>query len=169
MPDIPSSDDLIDAAERRAEWARERAKIEAPLRAELERKDRVLGEELARKLDALEECARLRESLAETERNAASAIAGMAERIDRLERELSELRVLAEVRGAGCQCGEDEACAFVRQRDRLREALANYANPGHWDRDDLDPKGRNLVYLCVTDADEDAGASARAALAEGES
>lgn len=34
-----------------------------------------------------------------------------------------ELRALVEVRGKGCQCGDDEACAFVRERDELRAAL----------------------------------------------
>ena len=40
--------------------------------------------------------------------------------------ERDALKVLAEVRGKGCQCGDDDACAFVRERDALvveRDAL----------------------------------------------
>jgi len=34
--------------------------------------------------------------------------------------ELHQLMALAEVRGAGYQCGDDEACRFVRERDEAR-------------------------------------------------
>ena len=35
------------------------------------------------------------------------------------------VRTAADVRAAGsCQCGDDEACAFVRQREELRKLLA---------------------------------------------
>lgn len=44
--------------------------------------------------------------------------------VERLREELDEAhidnRVLAEVRSAGCECGDDEACRFVRERDAAR-------------------------------------------------
>jgi len=48
-----------------------------------------------------------------------SITAAMAETV----RERDELKHLAEVRAAGCQCGDDEACRFVRERDEAIEAL----------------------------------------------
>ena len=32
-----------------------------------------------------------------------------------------QLAALQEVRAEGCQCGDDEACKFVRERDELKE------------------------------------------------
>lgn len=45
----------------------------------------------------------------------------MSELCERLTLERDEARVLAEVRGRGCQCSDAEACAFVRERDLARE------------------------------------------------
>jgi hypothetical protein len=44
--------------------------------------------------------------------------------IGSMQRRIAELEAanatLQEVRGAGCQCGDDEACEFVRERDELK-------------------------------------------------
>lgn len=43
--------------------------------------------------------------------------------LERVTAERDAAVARAEVRGAGCQCSDAEACAFVRDRDRLRAAL----------------------------------------------
>jgi SMC interacting uncharacterized protein involved in chromosome segregation len=41
----------------------------------------------------------------------------------RLREELDDMRVRAEVHGAGCQCGDDEACAFLRRAEAVEADL----------------------------------------------
>lgn len=40
-------------------------------------------------------------------------------KLDTVTAERDALKALAEVHGKGCQCGDDDACAFVRERDAL--------------------------------------------------
>lgn len=43
--------------------------------------------------------------------------------VEAVESLQEEIAALKEVRGAGCQCGDDEACRFVRERDAANAAL----------------------------------------------
>lgn len=48
----------------------------------------------------------------------------VADVVARAETAEADLRILREVRAPGtCQCSDDEACRFVRERDELREEI----------------------------------------------
>lgn len=83
------------------EWAREM--------------DRMMGKGEINKDNYLTDCANAVVYVRETAEKLSAAIA----RAEKAEAERAALKALVEVRARGCQCGDDDACAFVRERDAL--------------------------------------------------
>ncbi len=70
-------------------------------------------------------------------------IAVLLAEIDALRERLDDAEAHARVRGAGCQCGDDEACALLRRAEAVEKALASIdADLDSW------PHGKDCSYAC---------------------
>lgn len=65
-------------------------------------------------------------------------------RVAELEAERDQLSAIAEGRASGCQCGDDDVCKIVRERDQLRAEL-----DARWQPIETAPKWQS-VLLWVT-------------------
>ena len=98
--------------------ARDKALADLEAEKAAHRRDHELSqgeiERLREERDHYEEAARLARC---DESDLLERYEDLEHKLQRVLEEREDLRVLVEVRGRGCACGDDEACVFVRERD----------------------------------------------------